>query len=186
MNITQRETEYKDYELYVQAHGFQTNGIDTFDLLKWLHSNERKEWQDHKRLLAVPLAKTTTPFMPSPARSGASKPLANMSYVERKAVPLLTGVVDYFLPALVEVAKVSKVGNDQHNPGEPLHWAKGKSTDHGDTAMRHLAQHGQIDNDSCRHTAKAAWRILAMLTMEIEAEQAGMSYNDYIKSLEAK
>jgi hypothetical protein len=145
-----------------------------------MHSVGRSEWQDHKRLLAVPLTKTTTPFMP-PAKS---KLLADMSDAERKAVPLLTGVVDYFLPALIEVAKVSKSGNDQHNPGEPLHWAKGKSTDHGNTAMRHLAQHGKIDSDGRRHTAKAAWRILAMLTMEIEAEQSGMSYDDYVKLLE--
>ena len=34
--------------------------------------------------------------------------------------------------ALAEVARVSKAGNDQHNPGQPLHWARDKSADHAD------------------------------------------------------
>lgn len=36
---------------------------------------------------------------------------------ERKKVPIASGVFDYFTAALVEVAKVSQAGNDQHNPG---------------------------------------------------------------------
>lgn len=115
----------------------------------------------------------------------APKTLAAMDDAERKSVPLLTGVIDYFLPALIEIAKVSKAGNDQHNPGEPLHWSKGKSTDHGNTAMRHLSQHGTLDKDGMRHTAKAAWRLLAMLTIEVEAEQHGMTYAEYTKALES-
>jgi hypothetical protein len=43
---------------------------------------------------------------------------------ERKATPIATGVLDYFPLALAEVARVSRIGNDQHNPGQPLHWAK--------------------------------------------------------------
>ena len=49
---------------------------------------------------------------------------------ERKNTPLCTGVLDYFPLALAEIARVSVEGNNQHNPGEPLHWAKEKSTDH--------------------------------------------------------
>lgn len=56
---------------------------------------------------------------------------------ERKNVPLLSGVVNYFPAALVGVARISKLGNDQHNPGQPLHHARGKSMDHGDCIMRH-------------------------------------------------
>lgn len=89
----------------------------------------------------------------------------------RKSYPVLTGVLDYFPNALLAVAEVSRLGNEQHNPGQPLHWAKGKSTDHGNTAVRHLMQRGTRDADGGRHTAKAAWRILAMLETEIEAEQ---------------
>jgi hypothetical protein len=90
----------------------------------------------------------------------------------RKALPIVTGVLDYFPDALLEVAHCSKVGNDQHNAGEPLHWAKEKSTDEADSCVRHLLQRGQIDTDGVRHSAKAAWRALANLQREIEAEQA--------------
>ena len=87
---------------------------------------------------------------------------------ERKDVPIATGVLDYFPDALAEVAKVSKIGNDQHNPGEPLHWAKEKSSDEGDCLIRHFLERGTIDTDGTRHSAKVAWRALALLQRELE------------------
>lgn len=90
---------------------------------------------------------------------------------ERKDTPIATGVLDYFPLALAEVARVSKAGNDQHNPGQPLHWAKGKSTDHADSLVRHLLERGTIDSDGMRHTAKVAWRALALLQTELENEE---------------
>lgn len=87
---------------------------------------------------------------------------------ERKATPIYSGVVKYFPLALAEVSRVSKAGNDQHNPGQPLHWAKEKSTDHHDCIMRHLMESGAIDSDGQRHSAKLAWRALAALEMELE------------------
>lgn len=57
---------------------------------------------------------------------------------ERKNYPLLGGCLRYFPAALAGVANVSKVGNDKHNPGQPLHHARGKSMDHGDCLLRHL------------------------------------------------
>jgi hypothetical protein len=86
----------------------------------------------------------------------------------RKDCPITTGVLDYFPDAIVEVSMVSKVGNDQHNPGEPLHWAKEKSTDHADCIVRHLLDRGRFDSDGLRHTAKIAWRALALLQIELE------------------
>lgn len=94
---------------------------------------------------------------------------------ERKRIPLCTGVLDYFTAALAEVAKVSRQGNDQHNPGQPLHWARGKSTDQADTILRHLAERGGIDVDGMRHSAKLAWRALALLQLELEAEGAPLA-----------
>ncbi len=96
--------------------------------------------------------------------------LENADDKTRKSYPVLTGVLDYFPNALLAIAEVSRLGNEQHNPGQPLHWAKEKSTDHGNTAVRHIMQRGTRDADGGRHTAKAAWRILAMLETEIEAE----------------
>ena len=87
---------------------------------------------------------------------------------ERKKVPLASGVLDYFTGALIEIAKVSQAGNDQHNPGEPLHWSRAKSADHSDTMLRHFVERGTVDTDGMRHSAKMAWRALAILQMELE------------------
>jgi hypothetical protein len=88
---------------------------------------------------------------------------------ERKDVPLVAGCVDYFPAALAAVAAVSKAGNDKHNPGEPLHHARGKSMDHADCIARHLVDRGTVDpEDGLRHSAKVAWRALALLQQELE------------------
>ncbi len=100
------------------------------------------------------------------------KPLLTVDAKERKGIPIATGVLDYFPAALIEIAKISKAGNDQHNPGEPLHWARGKSMDQDDTIIRHFMERGTIDVDGCRHSAKLAWRALAMLQLELEAAGA--------------
>ena len=89
----------------------------------------------------------------------------------RKQLPIATGVLDYFPDAIAAVAYVSYVGNEQHNPGEPLHWVRGKSMDQDDTMIRHFLQRGGIDKDGVRHTAKMVWRALAILQLEIEAER---------------
>lgn len=91
--------------------------------------------------------------------------------VERKQYPVATGVLDYFPDALLAVARVSYLGNAQHNPGTPLHWDRSKSTDEADALMRHFLQRGQLDTDGMRHTAKVAWRALALLQKEIERER---------------
>lgn len=96
---------------------------------------------------------------------------------DRKQCPITTGVLDYFPLALAEIARISKAGNDQHNPGQPLHWARGKSADHADCLARHLIQRGMMDTDGQRHSAKMAWRALALLQEELEAE-AGFTPHD--------
>jgi len=57
---------------------------------------------------------------------------------ERKAVPLYSGLFEYFPDSLIAVAKLSFIGNEQHHPGEPLHWDKNKSTDELDALLRHM------------------------------------------------
>jgi hypothetical protein len=91
---------------------------------------------------------------------------------KRKQRPIVRGVLDYFPDALMEVAHCSWVGNEQHNRGEPLHWAKEKSTDEADALVRHLLQRGTLDGDGVRHSAKVAWRALALLQREIEEGEA--------------
>lgn len=87
---------------------------------------------------------------------------------ERKNMPMARGLLDYFPDALAYVAYVSKVGNDQHNPGQELHWAKEKSTDHADCIVRHLVDRGRLDVDDVLHSGKVAWRALALLQTELE------------------
>jgi hypothetical protein len=90
----------------------------------------------------------------------------------RKGIPIATGCLDYFPKALAEVAGVSRVGNEQHNPGKPLHWDRTKSTDEADCLVRHFLERGTRDTDGLRHSAKVAWRALALLEKEIEADLA--------------
>ena len=87
---------------------------------------------------------------------------------ERKNVPIASGCIDYFPDALVAVAELSRVGNDQHNPGKPLHWDRSKSGDESDALMRHFIERGTVDSDGVRHSTKVAWRALANLQKEIE------------------
>ncbi len=52
-----------------------------------------------------------------------------------------------------------------------MHHARGKSMDHADCILRHLADAGLVDNDGIRHSAKVAWRALALLQEELEREE---------------
>lgn len=92
----------------------------------------------------------------------------------RKAIPLFRGLFQYFPDALAAVAEVSRVGNEQHSPGQPMHWAKEKSTDEPDALLRHMldlaCEPSGVDTDGLRHSAKIAWRALALLQRELEAE----------------
>jgi hypothetical protein len=108
-----------------------------------------------------------------------SKPVTKMilttDSAARKQIPITTGVLDYFPLAIAEVAKCSKACNEQHHPGEPLHWDKSKSTDHADCIARHLVDRDSYDTDGIRHSVKLAWRALAYLQIQLENEQKGKS-----------
>lgn len=91
---------------------------------------------------------------------------------QRKAEPIHSGVLRYFPDAIAAVSRVSKAGNDKHNPGQPLHWARGKSNDHLDCVARHIMTPDEIDPDSGEyHLAHATWRALAALQLLEEAKQ---------------
>ena len=96
----------------------------------------------------------------------------NLTAEERKTYPVALGVIDYFPDALAEIAHVSYVGNEQHNPGTPTHWDRSKSGDESDALMRHFLSRGTMDTDGLRHSAKMAWRALALLQKELEGAAA--------------
>lgn len=83
-------------------------------------------------------------------------------------MPVYSGCVAYFPLALAEVARLSRHGNDKHNPGQPLHWSRSKSSDHLDCIARHLLECGQVDDDGFLHDVKVAWRALANLQLKME------------------
>ena len=91
---------------------------------------------------------------------------------KRKDIPVFSGFVNYFPDAMAEVARLSLASNEKHNPGEPLHWSKGKSNDHLDCLMRHLLEWDQMDDDGFLHDVKVAWRAMAHLQTRIEEEVA--------------
>jgi hypothetical protein len=90
---------------------------------------------------------------------------------KRKQYPMFSGLLAYFPDALAEVASLSWAGNEKHNPGEPLHWARSKSTDELDCLLRHLTESGTVDTDGYLHDVKVAWRALANLQKVLEAER---------------
>lgn len=87
----------------------------------------------------------------------------------RKHIPLYSGLIRYFPHALQAVAELSWIGNQQHNPGQRLHWDRSKSQDEHDALCRHLWEAGTVDIDGVRHSTKVAWRALAALEKELEA-----------------
>ncbi len=98
------------------------------------------------------------------------RPLLSTDSITRKRAPIATGCLDYFPLALVEIGRLSMIGNDKHNPPDkPMHWSKHKSFDHADSLLRHLIDRGKVDIDGVPHSAKVAWRALAILQLELEA-----------------
>lgn len=98
---------------------------------------------------------------------------------ERKSIPIFSGCLKYFPDALAAVAELSRIGNEQHNPGQPLHWDRNKSTDELDALTRHLFEAGTVDSDGVRHSVKVAWRALANLQKELEyANENGPEFCD--------
>ena len=95
----------------------------------------------------------------------------------RKAVPIASGFLDYFPDAVAAVAKLSYIGNEQHNPGKHLFWDRSKSKDEGDAMMRHFLMRGTLDSDGVPHSVKVAWRAMAHLQKEVEADPE--TYRDF-------
>jgi hypothetical protein len=106
-----------------------------------------------------------------------TKPNPNMTLPSdsriRKEYPLLRGCLRYFPAALAGVAHISHLGNEKHNPGQPLHHARGKSTDHGDCIIRHLIDLQDLlaakdrsclvsNADILAEASSLAWRALAL------------------------
>lgn len=96
----------------------------------------------------------------------------NLPAQNRKTLPLYSGVLAFFPSALAEVAKVSVAGAVQRGKTE-LFFDEGVPVeDHADALLRHLADCGAHDTDGVRHSAKVAWRALALLQREVNEERS--------------
>lgn len=109
-----------------------------------------------------------------------------MSYLpeddkERKLLPMLKMVTGYFPKALREVTRVCVANNTRFNPDRDpadIRWARGKSPDQLGSAFRHIVEH-EVDGKTFEMVggvdiyvlAEAAWRVLAALELEIEAQE---------------
>ena len=98
----------------------------------------------------------------------------------RKDIPLARGCLDYFPLAIAAVAELSRAGNDKHNPGQPLHWSREKSSDHADCAARHLIDMGpewdKIDPEfGSLHAVALVWRACAVAELTLEKQAKGLS-----------
>lgn len=90
--------------------------------------------------------------------------LRSYTSAERKAMPVHSGVMLYFPDAICAIARLSKKGNDKHNRGEPLHWAREKSTDHEECVARHMLTPENVDPETGEAELVAVvWRALAAL-----------------------
>lgn len=88
---------------------------------------------------------------------------------------LFAGLFCYYPAALAAAARVSKVGNDKHNPGQELHHARGKSMDHSDCILRHMIDLQEdfgagvgYDEAGMPQAGYIAWRALAFAQQWLE------------------
>lgn len=115
-----------------------------------------------------PLPDHGNQFGPPPEASAPRRYLGLLSSEDRKKHPMATGLLDYFPDALAMVAHISWKGNEKHNPGQPLHWARSKSTDQPDCMVRHLVERYELDEVQAEHSASLVWRALADLQLHME------------------
>jgi hypothetical protein len=95
-----------------------------------------------------------------PERKQAVSDIFGSTPEQRKTAPIYTGLLSYFPLACAAVARHSVASNEQHNPGEPVHWAQDKSIGTGDQIVRHLTE---------GHLEACAWRALELLERKLRA-----------------
>ncbi len=102
---------------------------------------------------------TLTKDIPAPAKPADWRMRYDNSSARRKEQPVAEGVLDYMPAAIRLAAELSRLGNEKHNPGQPLHHARTKSTDHRNCAARHIMDADVLDEFGLIEAISAFWRI---------------------------
>lgn len=100
--------------------------------------------------------------------------LNSLSSAERKECAVSRGLFAYFPDALALVARHSVRMNEKHNPGQPVHWSRDKSTDHEDCIGRHtlaIAANPDALDDGQPEVVCRAWRALAAAQLWAEKQK---------------
>lgn len=143
------------------------------------------DWPAVRRVPTLNMADIVDPVVPSSllkaqekiarVMPGGSPVFPSSDDAIRSQSPVVTGCLDYFPLALLEIARFSAWANTKHNgPNAPLHWSRGKSFDHANKIGRHLLERGTLDPDTgmrFSHSVGLAWRALALLQKEREMAQ---------------
>jgi len=110
--------------------------------------------------------------------AAAPKTTLPLDSAERKNYPLFTATFRYFPATLAWVARLCKIGNDKHNPGQELHHARGKSTDHADCILRHMMDMSEDfgkgvgrDENGAPQVVMIAWRANALCQEWLEKNE---------------
>ncbi len=167
LNLIDGTNQVVEETIQIVRPNFENVKFETIEVTETTHPIIRPKLSD--KAVVLSLHSKPDPML-GPGGAPTRSTILPTDAAGRKNYPIASGVLDYFPDAVVAIAGVSKAGNDQHNPGMSLRWTRGKSTDEADTCIRHFMQRGTLDNDGIRHTAKAAWRLLALLQKEIEGE----------------
>jgi hypothetical protein len=102
------------------------------------------------------------------------KELFPRSSEERKQYPIAEGVMEYFPLTIIALSKVSYLGSQKHNPGQPTHLDRSKSTDDASAMFRHYFERGTKDpEDDQPNCVKMAWRSMLICEKELEEVRDG-------------
>jgi hypothetical protein len=112
-------------------------------------------------------------------------PTLPLDSAARKDIPSSTGLDDYAPAALAGIAAHSKRGNDKHNPGQPLHHARGKSGDHFNCIRRHMTDIRDIEAYLERYGDRLHQESKADLVKTLLQEYDALGWRSVIASQEA-
>lgn len=142
------------------ASGFDLEN-ELLSALRWRDRAGTPNWSMYRRMCLAALAILHREITGDP--------------MQAPGAPGLACILCTYADAFAAIAQVSWHGNNKHNPGQPLHHAREKSTDHEDCIVRHTVDNmrdpGGYDGEFM-HAAACVWRCLILTQIALEASGA--------------